>query len=749
MRITPIIGTIAAAAVLVAIAASAQQFDTSGLQQVSRDQVPEFCTVWELRADGSAFPLPGLPLNNLDAPVYALPNGLFLLDATAIQPSAAKASARGMALQDESEEGGGDDLMSPPPDLANYQKFNGQVFSVIDTNDAAMTDTALYNACLSFPVDTNTAPTLQIAHYGTCGIIIKANHFDYSSETTRDFALLVCDKVQTPTWKNIDLSGTSDSQDGWLIQGLVSKSEVTDPMYLMVTNLSMVYNSFFRTVPYSGPQIQLTGAQQNDTVAGTITLYAAISDLSGATNQQLTLLVNGVVPRYSLGPSNAIVMDTRYTPNGPANLDATASGFNATLYDPTNAPANAKLGFDNTATLALDFENQTYVYFPGDMSETNIGVNPIVFGVTPPQYITASLIEPSSSRVLASFSGYDPNFSYVELDWNFTEMDGVTPYTNDQYVVIFTVSSSQSLSGTTLVMTNKIERTRVRTAKWVISTHEEVRPSSEHGYGGWINSEMAKWGDTTEAMYESLYASDFFSLTQYYPWQIGSGRDNPTSPHMPIVLNPSTESGWRDLIQNLVTNRSYSDFNYAPGHGNATKMGGGEYEWSFRNYVNTTISPNEMQIWVRSGVSGPGGDPRCRMRKVTMWSCFSAGLVNQPYGNWPSAYGINPSQMSTLSGKNAGLFFKGDLHFYPYGLGATDVSEVAATFDQLWVMGADPWPGACDPNYAIAFTYNVMTGMYGEITNAVPRLIGCPYLPFAGVYDDEPMVNNFSRVRMY
>jgi hypothetical protein len=37
----------------------------------------------------------------------------------------------------------------------------------------------------------------------------------------------------------------------------------------------------------------------------------------------------------------------------------------------------------------------------------------------------------------------------------------------------------------------------------------------------------------------------------------------------------------------------------------------------------------------------------------------------------------------------------------------------------------------------------------GEITNAVPRLIGCPYLPFAGVYDDELMVNNFSRVRMY
>ena len=52
-------------------------------------------------------------------------------------------------------------------------------------------------------------------------------------------------------------------------------------------------------------------------------------------------------------------------------------------------------------------------------------------------------------------------------------------------------------------------------------------------------------------------------------------------------------------------------------------------------------------------------------------------------------------------------------------------------------------------NYAFAFAYNVIIGMYPQITNAQPKIIGCPYLPYAGVYEDELMVNNFSRVRMY
>jgi hypothetical protein len=79
--------------------------------------------------------------------------------------------------------GGSGDPPPPPPNIPNYQKFIGQAFTVIDTNNAAANDTNLYNVCISFADDTNTAPTLQIEQYGSNAVIIKANHFDYSTET--------------------------------------------------------------------------------------------------------------------------------------------------------------------------------------------------------------------------------------------------------------------------------------------------------------------------------------------------------------------------------------------------------------------------------------------------------------------------------------------------------------------------------------------------------------------------------------
>jgi len=748
---------LAVLAALVASSATQGQPQLSGSEPIPRDQLPRFGTYWFAKGPtGQGLPPLPFPPDNPDLPVYALTNGQYLVDDSSVsypefnQKRTRNRATYSASLEGPPDPGGGEgsgDPPPPPPNIANYQKFIGHAFSVIDTNDAAANDTNLYNACISFADDTNTAPTLQIARYGSNAIIIKANRFDYTAETDRDFALLICDAVNRPLWKNIDLGGASDSQDGWLIQGLVSRYAVTDPMFLTITNITPTYNAFFRAVPYSGPQVELTGAQPYDTVANTITLHAAIADLSGSTTQQLTLLVNGLPPRYTLGPSNAIVIDTRYTPNGPVTVSATVASHNAMAYDPTNAAMDTKLEYDNTATLPLDFENQTYVYFPGDMSDPDIGVNYIVFGVTPPKYIAATITEPSTGRVLKGFSGYDPKFDYVELDWNFTEADGVTPYTNDQYAVTFTASDGSSEASTTLVETNRIERSRVRAAGWVISNYEEVKPSSEHGNGGWINTEMKKWGDATEAMYESLYDHDFFSLTQYYPWQIGSGRDNPTSPHMPFALNPTTEAGWPALVQSVVTNRAYSDFNYGPGHGNGYLIGGGEYaSWAwFLNYVNTKISAWDMQSWVQSGSTGPNGNTRYKMRKVAMWCCYSARTG--VYGNWHNAFGINPYQMNTLSGKNAGLFFNDDLYFTYYGSPPTDVAEVAAEFDKIWVMGANPWPGACDPNYAIGFAFGVTKMMFPELNNAKPLLLGCPYLPYAGVYDDALTVNDYSQVK--
>ena len=417
------------------------------------------------------------------------------------------------------------------------------MFSVINTNDAALNDTNLYNACTSFADDTNTAPTLQIARYGTNAVIIMASHFDYSAETDRDFALLICDKVERPLWKTIDLLGSSDAQDGWLIQGLVNRYDVTDPMYMLVTNITLEYNAFFQAIPYSGPQIELTGAQPYDTVSGTITLQAAITDLSGATNQQLTVLVDGLAPRYHLGPSNTIVIDTHYTPNGYATIYATAASYNAMIYDPTNVGMDKKLEYDNTATLPLDFENQTYVYFSGDMSDPDIGTNYFLYGVTPPQYVTATITEPSSGRILRSFSGYNPSYDYVELDWSFTEVDGVTPYTGDQYAVTFTSTDGSTFASTTLTETNTIGRAGVRPAGWVISHYEELGPR-EDANADWINSEVVRWSTAIESMYESLYAWNFASQTQYIPGKSAqTGTTRPINGHFVSVLPPKASGG--------------------------------------------------------------------------------------------------------------------------------------------------------------------------------------------------------------
>jgi len=119
------------------------------------------------------------------------------------------------------------------------------------------------------------------------------------------------------------------------------------------------------------------------------------------------------------------------------------------------------------------------------------------------------------------------------------------------------------------------------------------------------------------------------------------------------------------------------------------------------------------------------------------------------YANWHNAFAINPLQMTTLSGKNAGLFFNDDLQFStpPYGNPGTDVCEVAAEFDKFWVGGANPYPGGADPNYSIGFALGVTTLLFPELNKAGPVLLGCPYLPFAGVYDDELMQNDFHQVK--
>lgn len=102
--------------------------------------------------------------------------------------------------------------------------FLQNVFSLIDTNYTALTDTNLYHELLLFPNDSNTGPDLQVMFYRPNILLLKANHFDYSADT-RDFALVICDSVATPLWKNIDLSTAVPAQDGWLVARLCAQLE--------------------------------------------------------------------------------------------------------------------------------------------------------------------------------------------------------------------------------------------------------------------------------------------------------------------------------------------------------------------------------------------------------------------------------------------------------------------------------------------------------------------------------------------
>jgi len=713
----PTIGIIAAAAAFMAVAASAQQFDTSGLELVSRDQVPAFATVWVQRADGYAVPLPCLPLDLLNAPVYALPNGSFLLDATVVQPSGRTASAMGMALQSDSEEGGDDDSPPPPPDIANYQKFIGQAFSVIDTNAAAANDTNLYSACISFPGDTNTVGTLQIARYGADAVIIKANHFDYSAETDRDFALLVCDKVQTPTWKSIDLSGSSDGQDGWLVQGSVPHYEVTEPMFLLVSNINLTYNEFFQAIPYGGPQVQITGAQPYGTVSGTITLQAIIADLSGTstTNQQIAVTVNGLAARCAVGPTNTISLDTRYAQSGSEEVEVAVRSL-PVPFNPQNPPLDAKLEYETTGTLPLDFENPAFLVNASDLCSPDVGTNYILFGVSQPDQIQAVISEPSSGRVLASYAGYVPWATTVGLAWNFTEADGSTPYTNDTYRVHFVANDP-----TTLDITNRIDKEGVRSGAGVIITY------AEEAHNSFLNQEFYTWiNQTLTFLYNDIY--DQWGLTQYYNWQIGLGR-NVTAGY---VNTPTLNNGWRGFMEQTLGSLIYSDATIGPTHGSP---------WAIAANGGDLASTIDLARWA----SAPS--PNWRMRKVAVWSCYSATSYLSTnitgYPTFPDAFGIRPQlvQHGGFMRKNAGLFFKADLDQQ------WNVAEMEEGFDQLWVTGPNGYPGGCDPTWAIGWALAQAMSQYVFMQDAKPLLVGYRWLIYTSVYDDDLMRNDYSQVK--
>jgi hypothetical protein len=62
---------------------------------------------------------------------------------------------------------------------------------------------------------------------------------------------------------------------------------------------------------------------------------------------------------------------------------------------------------------------------------------------------------------------------------------------------------------------------------------------------------------------------------------------------------------------------------------------------------------------------------------------------------------------------------------------------VKEAFDVHWVMGQAPFPGGANPNYSMQFAYNTTLAAYSELSAAGPKLIGYPWLPYSGQYDNE------------
>jgi hypothetical protein len=202
-----------------------------------------------------------------------------------------------------------------------------------------------------------------------------------------------------------------------------------------------VREAVYRAIPYDGPVVNLTGASDFDTVSNSITLQADIADLSGTSNEQASLLVNGVGAQVTR-TNNSFTLDTRYAVNSSVSgllneVEVTVENTNAVVTDPTTFVADTKQVFDTTVTRTLDFENSTYVAFASDMCSPDVGTNQMIFGIDQAQNVSAVIKDAASGRTLASLSGYVPFPATVVVPWDFTETNGA-PFTNDTYTVTFT-----------------------------------------------------------------------------------------------------------------------------------------------------------------------------------------------------------------------------------------------------------------------------------------------------------------------
>jgi hypothetical protein len=579
-------------------------------------------------------------------------------------------------------------------------------------------------------------PWLTIKPYGANGVVIRADNFDYS-ETNANFALLVCDKVNMPIWKAIDFNGASDAQDGWLVQGLVYQSDVTSPMFFLVTNLNMAYNAFFTAIPYAGPQVVITGTNQPyDTVSNVITLTTQIYDLSGTTNEYFVVDVNGNSFAHAVLSNNAVTLDYGYS---------------------TNATGNTQLIFNSATSIPLDFENVNYLLYQSAIAERSIGTNAMFWVCNKEEDITCTITNPSNNQVVASYGGHIPGPALVEIDWDFTEADGVTPYSNTTYIVHFVASDPDDF-----IFPNFVDpANEVRPAAGVFITYEQ-EDENDWIYGTtsiFVNQQANTWLDQTlKEFYQDIYEGE---LTGYSGSDVGVGRNL-------VQCQPQTLANeyWTNILQPALSSTidwipdrtppEYSDLTIGGAHGTGYRIGGtaahaADWPW---NLITETFTAQQLQSWLQAV------GPNWRLRKAAFWVCdcnevatYSRehpgpqGQTNGTSLDFISACGIRDAgdQLFNHVHKNTGWFTCGNLvEAYVSPIPSTDADgKIAAEADTMWACGANEYPGGCDPTYASAWVVDQMIGMYPLLSpsihggSAALTLFGYPYLPYTPNYDDD------------
>ena len=605
--------------------------------------------------------------------------------------------------------------------------FQNTAFNLLsDTNSVFLTNATLYGVITNFPSCSNPGPNLQLAVYGTNSVLIEANHFDYSSDS-RDFGLIVCDNLALPVWKNIDLLGSSDAQDGWVLAGTVPNWQVTDPMYFLVQNLPAGDNAFFAAVPYGGAHVTLSGPSPDSTVSGVVTLTASIQDLGGTSNEIFSMNVDGAPARYTIGAGNMISFDTAYNINGGNNIYATVVCANAVVYNPTNVPDNANLVYTGQGILPLDFENHMFLAAQSDYCPDDAGTNNILVYIDNPQTINWTISDPANDTIVASYGGYVPQAGYVDIAWNMTEADGVTPYSNNIYVVQFTAYDPGSLA-----FTNNIDRSRLRFPQSCLLSYEWEDPNTSDGLTLNTRAAIAIDGNLMTLL-QSLYL--WYGLTQYTPFQVGAlsyyQRNQPG-----LCPYEGSSSIWKIGLLAQLTNSGISELTIAQAHGNSVVIGGGHY------------LPDEFDNFALSLAVVGVDSPNWRLRRAALWSCYSgadsatAGL----YQNWAQACGIKDRwlQYNSVMYKNTGLFFGGKLQQF---LGPnTATADAAAFLDQAWVCGMYQYPGGCDPNWSYNWCIRATVGNYPSLANALPLVGGFDMCVYNAGQDERLRVGDVSQV---